>query len=140
MFVKSTIEFLDELIDLQKMWESSEVDSWRKDDGDSSDLDIIDDGEDMTDEKQKHKSPHLSSDEKKTQNSDEIHFDPDKLKELSTFVTECNPGISSDEKLASSSDEDGKYSDGEIEAQNSEEILESFVREINEERLHETEG
>ena len=66
--------------------------------------------------------------------------DSNKLKELSTFVTECNPGISSDEKLASSSDEDGKFSDGEIEEQNSEEILESFVREINEERLHETEG
>merc|ERR1712025_795335 len=62
-------------------------------------------------------------------------FDVEKIKELTAFVSDC---VTNDNLDKSSTDDEGKFSDGDgdddIDKNESEEILKSFVREISEER------
>merc|ERR1719445_2973855 len=75
-------------------------------------------------------SEHDADDEDDTRPTD---FDVEKIKELTAFVSDC---VTNDNLDRSSTDDEGKFSDGDddIDKNESEEILKSFVREISEER------
>merc|ERR1719195_682472 len=61
-----------------------------------------------------------------------VGFDVEKIKELTAFVSDC---VTNDTLDKSSTDDEGKFSDGDDDEKNeSEEILKTFVKEINEER------
>jgi len=181
LFVKNTIEIMDELVRLNKIWETDNI-CTEKDDDDqnASDIELIEP------EKKEVDNVYLSSDEeiqndkeiikklkvlnetqdlndmnvedlqnkisnlKEQLNKEEVEhdaddeddanikapcvgFDVEKIKELTAFVSDC---VTNDTLDKSSTDDEGKFSDGDDddEKNESEEILKTFVKEINEER------
>eukprot|EP00092_Neocalanus_flemingeri_P000385 GFUD01000409.1.p1 GENE.GFUD01000409.1~~GFUD01000409.1.p1 ORF type:complete len:1950 (+),score=514.17 GFUD01000409.1:338-5851(+) len=189
LFVKNTIEFMDEIVRLNKMWETDIFDSDKEvceEDNGTSDIEIIEV------EQSEHIKELKDKDEKTSQSSDDdvIHDEElikklkdiresqeltnlseedlnkriadlkhqlstedceqetgepsadlsvGKLKELSAFVSKYGAKDDEDSEEISSTDDEGKFSDGddENEKTKSEEILKSFVREISEERKKE---
>ena len=194
-FVKNTIEFMDEIVRLNKMWEndiiafdnegceedngSSDIEIIEIEQGEqnkkvednekestvSSDEDIIYDEEiikTLKDMKASQELTALSEEDLKQKMADLKHqlsnedcedesgvqdenselsadFNVDKLKELTAFVSQCGTKDTDNSEEKESTDDEGKFSDGDDENQKveSEEILKSFVREISEERKKE---
>ena len=194
-FVKNTIEFMDEIVRLNKMWEndiiafdnegceedngSSDIEIIEIEQGEqnkkveynekestvSSDEDIIYDEEiikTLKDMKASQELTALSEEDLKQKMADLKHqlsnedcedesgvqdenseisadFNVDKLKELTAFVSQCGTKDADNSEDKESTDDEGKFSDGDDENQKveSEEILKSFVREISEERKKE---
>merc|ERR1712242_541883 len=77
---------------------------------------------------------HDADDEDETNiGAPSVGFDVEKIKELTAFVSDC---VTNDNLDKSSTDDEGKFSDGDDDddKNESEEILKTFVKEINEER------
>lgn len=184
LFVKNTIEIMDELVRLNKIWETdntcTEKDDYCQETSDiemiepeekgidniclSSDEDVQDDQEiikklkdlnesqdlnelnvedlqnkisDLKEQLNKEVIDHDADDEDETNIKRlSVGFDVEKIKELTAFVSDC---VTNDDLDRSSTDDEGKFSDGDEDEKNeSEEILKTFVKEINEERKMES--
>ena len=169
LFVKNTIEFMDELVSLNKIWETDNLASGKDEEEDNaSDIEIIEpeqnkeggqleekkdilvlsDEDNLDDEeiieKLRNIQHQLSEEvnDKETTSEDDANqevatnFNVDKLNELTAFVSKCAPVEDKDVEERSSTDDEGKFSDGDDDNEKieSEEILKSFVREISQER------
>jgi len=194
LFVKNTIEFMDEIVRLNKMWETDNLDSEREEENEISDIEIVDLEQKENDKDLEEKDKHVISSDEENINDNEIikklknmsdstgltelseeelnkkisclkhqlstedieqetddqdetenseqppDLSMDKLNELTAFVSQCGANDNEASEERSSTDDEGKFSDGdgdEEEQTESENILKSFVREISEERKKE---
>ena len=169
LFVKNTIEFMDELVSLNKIWETDNLATDKDEEDDkASDIEIIEPQQNKEMEQLEEKEDILVSSDEDNLNDEEIieklkniqqqlskevhdneteceddanpdvstNFNVDKLNELTEFVSKCAPVEDNCVEEKSSTDDEGKFSDGDDDDEKieSEEILKSFVREISQER------